>query len=99
MKKFFKLSMPPLIVLGLSGCISGADYTLITNNLRKVEWVENKGGVKSRGFLRYETKIDGEWYESDENGNLTQKGQQKKQQAESSGGDGGDGGGGGGGGC
>ena len=95
MKKLLKLSMPPLIVLGLSGCITGTDYTPITDNLRKVESVKNSGGNKSRSFLRYETKIDGEWYESDENGNLTQKGQRKKQQVGLSGG----GGGGGGGGC
>ena len=98
MKKFLKLSMPPLIVLGLSGCIT-VDYTPITNNIRKVESVEYSGDNESRSFLRYETKIDGEWYVSDENGNLTQEGQRKKQQVELSGGGGGDGGGGGGGGC
>ena len=99
MKKFLKLSMPPLIVLGLSGCITGTDYTPITDNLRKVESVKNSGGNKSRSFLRYETKIDGEWYESDENGNLTQKGQRKRQVELSGGGGGGGDGGGGGGGC
>ena len=95
MKKFLKLSMPPLIVLGLSGCFVGTDITLITANLRKVESVHNSGGNKSRSFLRYETKIDGEWYESDENGNLTKRGQRKRQD-DLSGGGGGDGGGGGG---
>lgn len=45
-------------------------------------------------IIRYESRVDGNWYDADNNGTLTAKGNMQKAAAESS-----DGGGGGGGGC
>ena len=67
----------------------------IKKDFRKI--VKYHDGTKNEvdGFPpRYEVRINGNWYDADKNGNLTQRGQMQKQAAESSGDDGGGGGGG-----
>ena len=91
MKKFLALFLPLLIVLSLTGCLV-TEYTYITPTLRKVYSVDNMAGRNN--FVGYQTKIEGEWYDADENGQLTDEGKRKKQQDVQKGGEG-DGGGGG----
>ena len=95
MKKLISLFLPMAIVFSLAGCQLDTETVYIRKDLRKI--VKYHDGTKNEvdGFPpRYEVRINGNWYDADKNGNLTQRGQMQKQAAESSGDDGGGGGGG-----
>ena len=95
MKKILSLILPIAIIFSLIGCFNPTETVYIKKDFRKkVELDRATGDVED---TKYQVRINGKWYDADENGNLTQRGQQQKQAAESS--DDGGGGGGGGGGC
>jgi len=96
MKKLITLFLPMAIIFSLAGCQLDTETVYIKKDLRKI--VKYHDGTKNEvdGFPpRYEVRINGNWYDADKNGNLTQRGQMQKQQAEmqASGDDGGGGGG------
>ena len=92
MKKILSLILPVAIIFSLIGCFNPTETYYIKKDLReKVELDRATGEVVEK---RYQVRIDGNWYDADANGNLTQRGQAQKQAAESSGDDGGGGGGG-----
>ena len=96
MKKLISLFLPMAIIFSLIGCFNPTETVYIKKDLRKkVELDRATGEVED---TKYQVRIDGKWYDADENGNLTQRGQQQKQMAEMQSSDDG-GGGGGGGGC
>ena len=82
MKKFLALFLPLLIVFSLIGC-RGTHYNLINADLREVRSSDNAQGRSE--VVGYETKIDGKWYDSDKNGQLSAKGELQKQAFESRG--------------
>ena len=95
MKKFLSVILPIVIIFSLAGCLTDEDVTYLKPDLRYIERYTDDGAKWS---TRYETRVGGRWYDSDADGNLTDKGKLQKQQAEMQA-SGDDGGGGGGGGC
>ena len=91
MKKLIPLFLPMAIIFSLAGCQLDTETVYIKKDLRKIA---SASATTSSTMLRYEVRINGNWYDADKNGNLTQRGQMQKQAAESSGDDGGGGGGG-----
>ena len=92
MKKLLYLILPIAIIFSLTGCLTDEDITYVKPDLRKIEQSTDDGALWS---IRYETRVDGQWYDSDSDGKLTDKGKSQKQMAEmqSSSDDGGGGGG------
>ena len=84
MNKSLALFLPLLIVFSLTGCLT-TEYTYVTKTLRKVYSVDNMAGRNN--FVGYQTKIEGKWYDADENGQLTDEGKRKKEQDAEKGGE------------
>ena len=96
MKKLLSLILPIAIIFSLTGCLTDSETTYLRKDFRKtVYFLDGKDQIDPSIEPKYEVRIDGNWYDAKENGDLTQWGQQQKQVAESSGDDGGGGGGGG----
>ena len=96
MKKLLSLILPIAIIFSLAGCQHNSETVYVRKDLRKtVYFIDGTHDIDPYIEPKYEVRIDGNWYDADENGNLTPYGQQEKQMAESSGDDGGGGGGGG----
>ena len=72
MKKILSLIVPIAIIFSLIGCFNPTDTVYIKKDFRKkVEFDRATGEVED---TKYEVRIDGKWYEGDENGNLTERG-------------------------
>ena len=96
MKKLLSLVLPVAIIFSLTGCLSDYETSYLKPDLRKTVYlIDGTSEIDPDREPKYEVRIGGNWYDSDETGNLTRRGQQQKQQAEAES-DGGGGGGGGG---
>ena len=96
MKKILSFILPIAIIFSLTGCKPPSDTVYLKPDLRKTVYlVKGSDEVDLSVEPKYEIRIDGNWYDADENGNLTPYGQSQKQQAEmqASSDDGGGGGG------
>ena len=94
MKKLLTMFLPLFIFFSLSGCWT-TEYSYIKPEFREVWKVDRAGRYADDYIVAHQIKIDGKWYDADENGQLTDKGKKQKQMAESQSSDD-DGGGGGG---
>ena len=94
MKNFLTLFLPLLIVLSLNGCTKVSDYVYIKYDFREVYVVKDWPMNTETELDGYEVEINGEWYEADKNGNLTEGGKRAKQALERRSSDGDDDGGG-----
>ena len=73
MKKLLSLFLPLLIIFSLVGCLAGDDkVTYIRKDFKKIEHLEYYDDDPAH--TSYKIKIDGKWWEADENGNLTGRG-------------------------
>ena len=94
MKKILSLILPIAIIFSLTGCFTDSETVYLKPNLKKtVYYIKDTDQIDISREPKFQVRVDGNWYDADETGNLTQRGKQQKQAAESSG----DGGGGGGG--
>ena len=72
MKKILSLILPIAIIFSLIGCWNPNETVYIKKDFRKkLELDRATGDVED---TKYEVRIDGKWYEGDENGNLTERG-------------------------
>ena len=79
MKKLLSVVLPIAIIFSLAGCLTDEEVTYVKPDLRKIEQARDDGVLWS---IRYETRVDGQWYDSDSDGKLTDKGKSQKQMAE-----------------
>ena len=82
MKNFLTLFLPLLIVSSLNGCTKVSDYVYIKYDFREVYVVKDWPMNTETELDGYEVEINGEWYEADKNGNLTEAGKKQQQAIE-----------------
>ena len=100
MQRLLSLVLPIAIIFSLVGC-QHSETEYLRKDLRKTVYLlDGSDQIDPDAESRYEVRIDGVWYDADENGNLTEIGKKQQQIVETgASSDDGGGGGGGGGGC
>ena len=85
MRKLFTLLIPISILFSLVGCGLSDEkkVTYIRKDFRESVMVDRATDDMTWG-KEYQIKIDGKWYDADENGNLTERGKKQKQHWEMS---------------
>ena len=72
MKKLLSLILPIAIIFSLIGCWGPTETVYIKKDFRKKLELDRADGFVDD--TKYEVRVDGKWYEADENGNLTERG-------------------------